>query len=101
MDTTQSPRKQKKGLPGKHEESNHSKHVESHHKASGYPVRLVRLGVSSKHWLRRYVVAMRRRLSVLRSPAFCRSNNGWSGLYDFSQHGLGKVPFEREHRGIG
>ena len=68
------PEETEEGLPGKHEERNHSEHVESHHKAGGYPVRLVRLGVSSEHWY----VAMglhAPRLSVLRSP-FCRSNNG-------------------------
>src|SRR5277367_4809274 len=43
------PEETEEGFPGKHEESNHSEHVESHHKAGGYPVRLVRLGVSSKH----------------------------------------------------
>jgi hypothetical protein len=63
-------------LPGKHEECNHSEHVESHHKAGGHPIRLICLGVSSKD---RYIAVWLHapRLVGPTVAGFSRSNKGW------------------------
>jgi len=69
------PEEAEEGFPGKHEEGNHSEHMERHHKAGGHPVRLIRLGVSSKYWH----FALWSRGPQLAGPAvagFRRSNNG-------------------------
>ena len=50
IDTTQSPRKQKKAFQVNMKRATTAQHVEGHHKAGGHPVGLVGLGVSSKHW---------------------------------------------------
>src|SRR6201999_1666578 len=76
--------KAEEGFPGKHEEGNHSEHMERHHKAGGHPVCLIRLSVSSKYWH----VALWPRAPRLAGPQVdCvgRSNNGggWGGLYNF------------------
>ncbi len=44
------PHEAEEGFPGEHEECHHGEHMERHHEAGGHPIRLIRLGVSAKHW---------------------------------------------------